>query len=202
MKRVFLSLFLIAGVLAGAKAAMAPDELIRQTTEKVLSQLTENRDTLEQSPEKLYQMVNDIVLPHFDFERMSRYVLGKHWRDASAEQQEKFIAEFKTLLVRTYATALFEYTGQEIVFKPFHHEEGSRKARVKTEVQPQDGPAIPIEYALLQNDGQWNVYDVKIDGLSLVTNYRSQYGRIVQTKGVEELIAALREKNERLMSGQ
>jgi len=202
MKRVYLMLCLFASLATGANAAMAPDELVRQTTEKVITQLAENRETLERNPEELYQLVDEIVLPHFDFERMSRYVLGRHWRDASPKQQEKFVAEFKTLLVRTYATALFEYTGQEIVYKPFRREEGDRKVVVKTEIQPQDGPAIPIDYALIRNSEEWKVYDVKIDGLSLVTNYRSQYGRIVQTKGVDELIASLTEKNEKLMSGQ
>lgn len=205
MKRIFLILCLSVGVTAGAlvaRAATAPDELVRQTADEVISQLTASRDALEKDPEKLYQMVNDIVLPHFDFERMSRFVLGKHWRDATPEQQEKFVAQFKTLLVRTYATALFEYTGQEIVYKPFRHEEGDKKAIVKTEIQPADGPAIPIEYALAQRGEEWKVFDVRIEGLSLVTNYRSQYGRIVQSQGVDELIASLTEKNERLMSEQ
>ncbi len=202
MKRIFLIACLFAGLATGANAAMAPDELVRQTADQVISELTENREELEKNPEELYRMVNDIVLPHFDFERMSRFVLGKHWRDATPEQQEQFVAEFKTLLVRTYATALFEYTGQEIVYKPFRHEEGDKKAVVKTEIQPDDGPAIPIEYALAQRGDEWKVFDVKIDNLSLVTNYRSQYGRIVQTKGVDELITSLADKNERLMSSQ
>lgn len=202
MKRVCLILCLFASVATGANAAMAPDELVRQTADKVLSELTENREALEQDPERLYKMVDEIVLPHFDFERMSRFVLGKYWRDAGAEQQEAFVAEFRTLLVRTYATALFEYTGQEIVYKPFRHQEGDKKAIVKTEIQPADGPAIPIEYALAQRGEEWKVFDVRIDGLSLVTNYRSQYGRIVQSQGVDELIASLSEKNERLMKSQ
>ena len=194
---VYVCLWLTTGV---AVAATPPDEMVRQTADEVISELTENRDALEQKPELLYDMVEKIVLPHFDFERMSRYVLGQHWKDASPEQQKQFVAEFKTLLVRTYATALFEYTGQEIVYKPFRHEEGDKKAVVKTEIKPGDGPAIPIDYALLLNDDEWKVFDVRIDGLSLVTNYRAQYGRIVQTQGIAELIASLSQKNEKLMS--
>lgn len=202
MKRVFPVLFLFIGLLHGAVAAVPPDQLVRQTTDKVLSQLTENREALEQDKQRLYQMVDKIVLPHFDFERMSQFVLGRHWNDASAEQQEKFIGEFKTLLVRTYATALFQYTGQEVVYKPFRHEEGDKRVVVKTEVQREDGPAIPIEYALTQKDEAWKVYDVRIEGLSLVTNYRAQYGRIVETQGIDQLIASLSEKNKKLMNSQ
>lgn len=200
MKRLCLFLCLCATLITTANAAMAPDELVRDTTEKVLKELTANRSTLEKNPERLYQMVDQIVLPHFDFERMSRYVLGKHWRDATPEQQKKFVEQFKTLLVRTYATALFEYTGQEISYKPFHHKEGDTKAVVETAVQREDGPPIPIEYSLMQNSEEWKVFDIKIDGLSLVTNYRAQYSRIVQTQGMDDLIASLAEKNQKLMS--
>jgi phospholipid transport system substrate-binding protein len=186
-------------LVAGATAAMPPDQLIKDTTNKVLKELTENRAELQKDPQRLYQMVNDVVLPHFDFERMSRYVLGKHWRQATDDQQQKFVGEFKTLLVRTYATALFEYTGQEIDYKPFHHAEGDSKAVVETEVQRSDGPPIPIDYSLTQNSEDWKVYDIKINGLSLVTNYRAQYGRIIETQGMDALIGELTKKNEELM---
>lgn len=202
MKRLSLIVALFASLVGTVQAAKAPDQLVRETADQVISELTANREALENNPEKLYRMVNEIVLPRFDFERMARYVLGRNWNDASDQQKQAFIKEFRTLLVRTYATALFEYTGQEIVYKPFHMEEGDRRAVVKTEVQPADGPAIPIEYALLQSDDEWKVYDVRIDGLSLVTNYRSQYGRILQRQGMDALISQLAEKNERLMSSQ
>lgn len=200
MKRLGFLLYTWIGFAAWANAAVPPDELVKETTKKVLSELTENRPALEKDTSLLYEMVDEIVLPHFDFERMSRYVLGKNWESATPEQQTQFVAEFKTLLVRTYATALFEYTGQEIVYKPFRHEEGKKQAVVKTEVKQDDGPSIPIEYALLLNSEQWKVYDIRINGLSLVTNYRAQYGAIIKTRGMEELIASLSEKNQRLTS--
>lgn len=202
MKRICLFLCLITGLTAGSNAAGTPDELVRETTNKVLSELTENRRELEQNPEELYRMVDEIVLPHFDFQRMSRFVLGRSWRDATPEQQERFVVEFKTLLVRTYAEALFQYTGQDIVFQPSRHQEGENKAVVKTSVQRDDGPPLPIEYVLMQNSDEWKVYDIKVEGLSLVTNYRSQYGRIIHTQGVDTLIEQLKEKNERLTKKQ
>ncbi|MBS1269747.1 MAG: putative phospholipid-binding protein MlaC [Gammaproteobacteria bacterium] len=202
MRRVCLFMCLCMGLTAGAGAGLPPDQLVRETAEQVITELTENRRELEKNPERLYRMVNKIVLPYFDFKRMSRYVLGQHWSDASPAQREQFTGEFKTLLIRTYATALFEYTGQEIVYKPFRHEKGDKRAVVGTEVHPEDGPPIPIEYGLISNSEEWKVYDIRIDGLSLVTNYRAQYGRIVQTRGIEKLLASLSEKNEKSMSRQ
>lgn len=199
MRQICFLVCLCVTLVAGASAVMPPDQLVKETTNKVLKELTENRDELQKDPQRLYKMVDEVVLPHFDFERMSRYVLGKYWRQATDEQQQKFVGEFKTLLVRTYATALFEYTGQEIDYKPFHHAEGDRKAVVETEVQRSDGPPIPIEYSLAQNSEVWKVYDIKIDGLSLVTNYRAQYGRIIETQGMDTLIDDLTKKNEELM---
>jgi phospholipid transport system substrate-binding protein len=202
MKRAVLTLCLVAGLASTPQASISPDRLVQQTTDKVLSELTENRDTLEQKPERLYRMVREIVLPHFDFERMSQYVLGKHWKEIGDKQRQEFIGEFRTLLVRTYASALFKYTGQEIVYKPYQHEEGNDRALVKTEVVPDDGPSIPIHYALVRDGDAWKVYDVKIDGLSLVTNYRAQYSRTIQTRGIDSLIASLSKKNEKLAKDQ
>lgn len=202
MKRALLILGLFAGLASAPQAAVSPDRLVKETTDEVLAQLTENREALEQDSQRLYQLVHEIVLPHFDFERMSRYVLGKHWKEISGDNQQAFIEEFKTLLVRTYATALFEYTGQEIAYKPFQHKEGDKKAQVKTEVVPEDGPPIPIDYALVREDEAWKVYDVKIDGLSLVTNYRAQYSRTIQAQGIDTLLAKMSKKNENLVQSQ
>ena len=181
-------------------AGQSPDTLVRETTDRVLSELTSNREALQADFNQLYEMVDEIVLAHFDFTRMSKLVLGKHWKKASKKQRERFEQEFKSLLVRTYATALFEYTGQEIIYKPFHYKEGSDRAVVKTEIVPDDGPHIPLNYALRKElDNEWRVYDVRIDGISLVTNYRTAYGRIIESKGMDELIVSMVEKRKALM---
>ena len=131
---------------------------------------------------------------------MARLVLGRFWRSASLDQQQQFIDEFKTLLVRTYATALFEYTGQKIVYKPMRIKDGEGRAVVRTEIQPADGPAIPLHYTLARgDDGTWRVYDIRIDGISLVTNYRSTYSRAIQRQGMDGLISSLSQKNQELM---
>lgn len=202
MLRVCRALALAACVCWGPVfAGVAPDVLVKETTEKVLSELTANRAALQADVNLLYELVDRIVLPHFDFESMSKLVLGKYWKQADDLQRAKFQEEFKSLLVRTYATALFEYTGQKIVYKPFREKKGSDKALVQTEFVPDDGPAIPVDYALRQgDDGTWRVYDVRIDEISMVTNYRTSYGRIIESKGINTLIASLSEKRETLSS--
>lgn len=199
LKRIGVFVGLCAWLaLAGPVTAAStdPDLLVKETTDKVLTELSSNRDTFMKDNNKLYDMVDSVVLPHFDFERMSKLVLGKHWRGANDDQRQKFIVEFKTLLVRTYATALFQYNGQKIVFKPFRHGGGDEDAVVKTEIVPNDGPPIPMNYALSKSsDGKWRVFDIRIDGISLVTNYRTSYSSTIQTQGLDTLISLLAEKN-------
>ncbi len=181
-------------------ASTDPDILVKKTTDKVLAELASNRDFFMKDNSKLYDMVDSVVLPHFDFERMSKLVLGKHWRGANDEQRQKFVMEFKILLVRTYATALFQYNGQKIVYKPFHHAGGDEDAVVKTEIVPSDGPPIPMNYALSKSgDGNWRVFDIRIDGISLVTNYRTSYSSTIQNQGLDTLISMLAEKNKVIM---
>ena len=197
MRRVRFAFCAWLLILSPAYAGQSPDALVRETTDKVLEELTQNRAALDEDVQRLYQLVDEIVLPHFDFTRMSKLVLGKHWKKASDAQRQKFKEEFKSLLVRTYATALFEYTGQEIIYKPFHSEAGSDRAVVKTEIVARDGPNIPMDYVLKKGAKQdWLVYDVRIDGISLVTNYRNAYGRIIDAKGIDTLIASLAKKRE------
>ncbi len=199
MKKQVFSMMLfvfVAQFNLGAVASMMPDALVKETTDKLIAELTTNRKALMEDSEKLYRLVDELVLPHFDFLRMSKLVLGKYWRTANDAQREQFVEQFKNLLVRTYATALFEYTGQKIVYKPFRLKQGSTLAVVKTDILQQDGPKIPFNYSLKQNDnGTWKVYDIRVDGISLVTNYRTSYGQMIQNNGIDSLIASLVDKN-------
>jgi len=196
MKRIFYGLMLFVVCTFTAGASISPDALVKQTTDKVLEELAAKRTQFQTNHELLYRMVDEIVLPHFDFARMSQLVLGRHWRSASEADRERFTDEFKILLVRTYALALFDYNGQKIVYKPFHHRDGEDQAVVKTEIVPADGPPIPLHYALIRNgSGVWKVFDIRIDGVSLVTNYRRSYSDTIQTQGLGSLINSLAEKN-------
>ena len=182
-------------IAAAAGAAEAPDVLVRRTADEMFAALRAERDLIAKEPGRIYELVDDIVLPHFDFERISRWVLGKHWRQASPDQRARFTAEFKTLLVRTYATALNEYTDQPIVYLPLRPGKDPAEATVRTEVDQPGGFPIPIDYSLALSDHHWLVYDVAIDGVSLVANYRTSFGNEIRQWGLDRLIETLANRN-------
>jgi len=189
-------LFFIFALSGQAFAGTAPDQLVKQTADKVLEKVLANKEGMKADTSRLYNLVNSDVLPHFDFEMMSQRVLGKYWRSATPGEQGSFVKEFRQLLVRTYATALLNYSGQEIEYKPFRMTEGENTAVVKTAVRNSGGPAIPIDYRLyLTKDGQWKVFDLKIDGVSLISNYRTSFGGEVRQIGVGGLVKRLAQRN-------
>jgi phospholipid transport system substrate-binding protein len=138
-------------------------------------------------------------MPIFDFNAMSKLALGKNWRQANEMQREEFIQEFRLLLVRTYSTAMLEYTDEEIKLLPFEGDLSSRKARIAMEVIQASGPSIPMDLSMYQNKaGEWKVYDVKIDGISLVTNYRSTFNDQIRDEGMDKMIESLASRNEKV----
>ncbi|MBI5039664.1 MAG: ABC transporter substrate-binding protein [Gammaproteobacteria bacterium] len=197
MKRVITSM--LFGLALNTAVAVAdnldPETLVRQTSDQMLAVLKEQHDVIKAEPERLYGFVDNIVLPHFDFERMARWVLGKHWKRASPEQRKRFVDEFRTLLVRTYGTALLEYTNQKVNFLPLRMAEGSNDVTVRTEVIKPGGASIPINYSMFHRDDGWKVYDVTIDGISLVSNYRAEFSAQISSAGMDGLIQRLVERN-------
>jgi phospholipid transport system substrate-binding protein len=153
---------------------------------------------LEADPTQIYGLVEEILIPHFDFARMAKLALGKNWHQLDGEQQKQFVEEFRILLVRTYSTAMLEYTEEEIRFLPFHDDLSKKRVNVPMEVVQTGGPAIPMVLSLYQNkEDAWKVYDVKIEGISLVTNYRSSFARDINNGGVEKLLADLTARNQK-----
>lgn len=172
-------------------ASMPADELVRETSERMLTVLKNEHDALKANPAKLYALTEEIILPHFDFERISSWVLGKYWREATPEQKSRFTQEFRNLLVRTYATAMLEYSGQEIKYLPFKADAGANTVTVRTEVVQPGGPTIPINYSLFVKEGEWKVYDVVVENTSLVANYRSSFANEIRQSGLDSLIEKL-----------
>ncbi len=198
MSRIRWALLLTA--LLGLQPAWASStqdalDLVRNTSNQVLEKIIDKKQELNQSPEKIFDLVNATVAPHFDFPRMSRIVLGRYWRKASDAQKSAFIEQFQTLLVRTYAIALLNYSDQAIEYLPMRAQADASKVVVRTEVKSGGAPPIPINYRLRLIDGSWKVYDVIIDNISLVSNYRTGFSNQIRRKGLDSLIAQLKEKN-------
>jgi phospholipid transport system substrate-binding protein len=196
----FLSMFFILPALA---AEVTPDLIAREVTDKIVVLLKANRDLYAKDNKKLYAMVDEHVLPKFDFRAMSRTVLGRYWRTADEDQRTRFTNEFRDLLVRTYATALLKYNDEKIVYMPFKMSPDDRTVIVRSEVRRTDGgPPIAINYSFYRMDAGWKVYDVTIEGASLVTTYQSTYSERVQHEGVNALIASLAQDNKAAAEGK
>ncbi len=192
------SFILSAGLMAGSGAAMAEmtaDELVKQTAEDVLNTIKNDKDIQAGNQQKIFALAEEKILPNFDFDRVCRMVLGKNWKSASPEQQAAFQKEFRSLLLRTYATALGKYKNQVIEYKPLRAEPGAKNVSVKTQILQPGGQPIAVDYSLVKDDNGWKVYDIVIESVSLVTNYRSQFSNEIRTNGLDSLNKKLAEKN-------
>ena len=176
-----------------------PQTLIKNSSDRMLKALKENKATIEKNPSFVYGLVDKILLPNFDFSKMSKLALGKNWRKASTAQRERFIGEFRLLLVRTYSIAMLEFTDGDIVFLPFRGDLAKKKVKVKMEIARPNGPSIPMALSMyLSKQKKWMVYDVKIDGISLVTNYRSTFATEIRNDGMDKLIENLSTRNQKV----
>ena len=173
--------------------AQTADEVVSTTTDEVLKAL--KQDDVKGNDQKVFDIIERLILPHFDFQKMSQWVLGKYWRQANDSEKQQFSAQFQKLLVRTYSTAFQQYTNQKIVYLPTHSDPGAERVLVKCQVVRDAGPPIGIDYRLHRTDGEWKVFDVMIDGISLVTNYRTTFAQQIRDKGIDGLIATLTERN-------
>jgi len=193
-----LIIMLIFSASVWSDNPLGPQELVQQTSDKMLKAIKAERAEIDKDNSRLYALVEEIILPHFDFQRMSMLVLGKYWRQASDDQRRRFTEEFRFLLVRTYATAMLEYTDQKISFLPFRAAAGDENVTVQTEVDQAGGFPIPIDYKMSKdNTGQWKVYEVAIDGVGLVINYRSSFSTEIRGKaGLDGLISKLKQRND------
>lgn len=199
IKGIFAPVLLLAvcfGVAAHADTAESAQAVVKSVTDDVLAKLKQSKEEIKADPGKVYELVNEIVVPHFDSVAMARLVLGKHWRNTSKEQKLEFIDQFRNLLVRTYGTALANYTDEKIEYDATRVDPKGTKAKVRTRILPAaGGPDIPIAYSLRLTDGQWRVYDVAIDGISMVNNYRSGFSQRINQSGMDGLLARLKERN-------
>jgi len=193
-----LALTLLAAILSFGVAAnteLTPEALVKDTTEKVLGALEKEKELIAQDPGLIYGIVDEYILPHFDFQRMSQRVLGKYWHRATDEQQRKFVSQFQNLLVHTYGAALREYSDQKIEFLATRSRDDG-EVSVRTQIVQGGSPPIPIQYEMYKPAGAWKIYDISIDGVSLVINYRSTFAAEIRSNGVDGLIERLVKHNQ------
>ena len=181
-----------------AESIESPVSLLERTSAQVLKILKDDHELLVSQPDRVYKIVDDYILPHLDDVTMAKLALGKNWRNATNAQKLVFIDEFRNLLVRTYSKSLIEFKDQEIKYFPANLEADAQKTSVKAEVIQPGGPSIPMAYRMRIKNNEWKVYDIKIDGVSLVTSYRGTFTQEIRKSGIEGLLEYLRDKNSKL----
>jgi len=199
IKKFFIALSMVFFSTA-VFAIEAPDALVKRTAEDVLAIVKSDSDIQAGNHAKIFALAEEKILPNFNFVRVSRLVLGKNWTRATAEQRTDFQKEFRTLLLRTYATALSKYQDQTIEFLPLRMVDDAKTASVKTKIIQSGGQPIAVDYSLAREEDAWKVYDIVIEGVSLVTNYRGQFSQEVRKNGLDSLIGKLSNKNTNAMA--
>ena len=183
-----------------AEPIESPSVLLERTSQQVIKILQDDHELLQKEPERVYKIIDEYILPHLDDVTMAKLALGKNWKKASREQKIAFVGEFRNLLVRTYSKSLLEFSDQEIYFFPVKLAADTHKASVKAEVVQPGGPSIPMSYRVRIKNNEWKVYDIKIDGISLVTSYRGTFTQEIRKSGMDGLLKYMRDKNSKLAS--
>jgi len=191
--KIFAMLLCMAGVARAE--TVAPDELIKVTAQDVLAIVKQDKDIQAGNQKKILDLVDAKVLPHFDFTRMTRLAVGKHWRTASNEQKQALVTEFRNMLVRTYTKAFTVYRDQTIEVKPFKMAADATEATVKTTINKPGAPPIPVDYEMEKTSEGWKAFDVSIEGVSMVNSYRGTFGTEIEQNGIDGLIKMLSDKN-------
>jgi phospholipid transport system substrate-binding protein len=203
----------IAGLLAGGTAHAAaqapttdgkpapaavdnsgPSQLIESSANVLLSGIDKRRAEFRKDPTGLYELVEQTLLPNFDTPYAAQLVLGQHWRNASADQRDRFVKAFYQSLLYTYGDAMVDFTGDRLKVIPTKVSDTDTKATVRTEIKRSNGTKVPVSYSMRKVDGKWKAWDVVIEGISYVKSYREDYGAEVAQKGLDAVIARLEAK--------
>lgn len=197
-----LCVLMLGSLLVNVHAMDAPDTVVKNTVDRIVANIQSNRSDYRSNPAKLYAMVENTLVPAIHVDRMSGLILGNSARGATDAQKKAFANEFKTFLIRSYATALLDYTGDQAVnYQPINLASGEDKVNVTAELVASDGQKYPIIlYMSNRSDTSWRAYNMEVAGINLVSTYRANFGGIIAQKGVDGLIADLKQKNAKLAS--
>jgi phospholipid transport system substrate-binding protein len=193
------ALLLAAMILFSAPALaqeMGPDQLVQKVTEEVLATIKSDKQLAAGDKQKALKLAEEKVLPHIDFEEATRLAVGRSWKQASPEQRKILIDEFRKMLVRTYSNGIESYQGQTMKILPSRGKQGGDDATVRAQFIRAGGQPLPLEFQARKTAQGWKIYDIAIEGVSLVLTYRSEFDTVVKQGGIDALIKRLREKNE------
>lgn len=181
-----------ASVLA---AQASPQEVLEKITNEMIVALVKDQDKIQSDPNFIYQLVDTVLVPHVDFEEMSRRVLGVHWRNASEQQRKEFVNEFSQLVVRTYGSAFREYSDQSVNFLDTIQRGGGEYVDSRAQIIQPGKPPVSILFSMIDVDNDWKVYDFSVENISLVSSFRSQFFPIIRQNGIDGLISEIKDKN-------
>jgi phospholipid transport system substrate-binding protein len=198
---IILGIFWFAPATA-ADSVMAPDALAKSVTEEVLAIIRADKDIQAGNQKKVLDLVETKIVPHFNFAGMTRIALGKNWSQANAEQRKALTNEFRALLIRTYTTAFTQYKNQTVEYRPLRLAPSDNDVVVKSFIKQPSGQPIAVDYNMEKTDAGWKVYNLKIEGISLVENYRNTFNTEIQKSGIDGLIKTLADRNKSLAQSQ
>jgi phospholipid transport system substrate-binding protein len=197
--RRLIGLLLLAASMTAFEVraqAPSPDVLVRNTTEEVLTIIRNDKDIKAGKFDRIVDLIEEKVAPHFDFVRMTRLAVGRAWRDATPAQREALIKEFRSLLVRSYSAAFTAYTGVSAEYRPFRFNPGETQATVQTLIKlPGGAETVTVDYDMALTPNGWKVYDVRVAGASLIINYRNLFALEIDRGGIDGLIKSLIKRN-------
>ncbi len=204
---MFLGALLLAGTTSLAQAIPDPETdhdpqpIIAETISKLIHRLEENRDRIKQDNSIAYRISDELIAPYIDFPRITRLVIGKYWRNATDAQRQRLVNEIQTLLIRSYVTAMTSYADDIIAHKdsvryqPSRYKPGDRKASVRATIEIDKGRTVDVQYQVYLKNGEWKIYDIRIEGISLAITYRTSFGETIRRNGLDSLIEQLAERN-------
>ena len=193
--RALLSAFLLGLVFPVQAQTLGPEELVRKVTQEVLDAVKSDAELAAGDRRKVLALAEEKVLPHVDFEEAARLAVGRSWRQATPEQRERIVKEFRAMLVRTYAAAIDAYRGQTMEVLPVRMKPDDTDVTVRNRYLRPGAPPVAIEYQMHKTPAGWKIYDIVAEGVSLVITYRSEFDAVVKQDGIDGLIKRLTEKN-------
>ena len=195
MSKVFAFIGAMALAAVAVAQELAPDQLVQKITDEVLAAIKSDKQLAAGDKQKAVKLAEQKVLPYIDFDQATRLAVGRAWSQASPEQKKRLVGEFRNMLVRTYSNAIQSYQGQTLKVLPSRGKQDPEDTTVRTQFVRAGGQPLPIEFHMRQTDKTWKVYDIVVEGVSLVMTYRSEFDAVVKQEGIDGLIKRLAQKN-------